>query len=159
MTGTRKLRGPVRVPSNISSQYLTSLLIIAPLLDAGLVIEVEGELTSKPYVDLTLDEMAKFGVRVINHDYRRLSVAPQVYRASNIDVEGDASAASYFAALATLHGARISAQQSWREHAPGGLRVFRALRKTRRPRRAIRRAHRHRRAARARCTASTARST
>jgi len=108
VTGTRKLRGPVRVPSNISSQYLTSLLIVAPLIDAGLVIEVEGELTSKPYVDLTLDEMAKFGVRVINHDYRRLSVAPQVYRASSIDVEGDASAASYFAALATLHGARIS---------------------------------------------------
>ena len=108
VTGTRNLRGPVRVPSNISSQYLTSLLIIAPLLDAGLVIDVEGELTSKPYVDLTLDEMAKFGVRVANHDYRRLAVAPQVYRASDIDVEGDASAASYFAALATLHGARIT---------------------------------------------------
>jgi 3-phosphoshikimate 1-carboxyvinyltransferase len=108
VTGTRSLRGPVRVPSNISSQYLTSLLIIAPLLDAGLVIEVEGDLTSKPYVDLTLDEMAKFGVRVANHDYRRLAVAPQVYRASSIDVEGDASAASYFAALATLHGARIT---------------------------------------------------
>jgi len=106
--GTRHLRGPVRVPSNISSQYLTSLLIIAPLLESGLVIEVEGELTSKPYVDLTLDEMAKFGVRVVNHDYRRLAVAPQVYRASDIDVEGDASAASYFAALATLHGARIT---------------------------------------------------
>ena len=108
VTGTRHLRGPVRVPSDISSQYLTSLLIIAPLLESGLVIEVEGELTSKPYVDLTLDEMAKFGVRVVNHDYRRLAVAPQVYRASDIDVEGDASAASYFAALATLHGARIS---------------------------------------------------
>ena len=108
VTGTRSLRGPVRVPSNISSQYLTSLLIIAPLLDAGLVIEVEGDLTSKPYVDLTLDEMAKFGVRVTNHEYRRLAVAPQVYRASSIDVEGDASAASYFAALATLHGARIT---------------------------------------------------
>jgi 3-phosphoshikimate 1-carboxyvinyltransferase len=106
--GTRNLRGPVRVPSNISSQYLTSLLIIAPLLDAGLVIDVEGDLTSKPYVDLTLDEMAKFGVRVANHEYRRLAVAPQVYRASSIDVEGDASAASYFAALATLHGARIT---------------------------------------------------
>ena len=108
VTGSRNLRGPVRVPSNISSQYLTSLLIIAPLLDAGLIIDVEGELTSKPYVDLTLDEMAKFGVRVVNHDYRRLSVAPQVYRASEIDVEGDASAASYFAALATLHGGRIT---------------------------------------------------
>ncbi len=108
VSGARNLRGPVRVPSNISSQYLTSLLIIAPLLEAGLVIEVEGELTSKPYVDLTLDEMAKFGVRVVNHEYQRLSVAPQAYRASSIDVEGDASAASYFAALATLHGARIT---------------------------------------------------
>jgi 3-phosphoshikimate 1-carboxyvinyltransferase len=45
---------------------------------------------------------------VVNHEYRRLAVAPQVYRASSIDVEGDASAASYFAALATLHGARIT---------------------------------------------------
>jgi 3-phosphoshikimate 1-carboxyvinyltransferase len=108
IAGTRHLRGPVRVPSNISSQYLTSLLIIAPLLESGLVIEVEGDLTSKPYVDLTLDEMAKFDVRAANHDYRRLAVAPQVYRASVIDVEGDASAASYFAALATLHGARIT---------------------------------------------------
>jgi 3-phosphoshikimate 1-carboxyvinyltransferase len=106
--GTRALQGPVRVAGNISSQYLTSLLIIAPLLSRGLEIEVDGELTSKPYVDLTLDEMAKFGVQVDNQDYRRLVVAPQVYRAGNIDVEGDASAASYFAALAVLHGAAIT---------------------------------------------------
>jgi 3-phosphoshikimate 1-carboxyvinyltransferase len=106
--GTRRLRGPVRVPSDISSQYLTSLLIIAPLIDDGLIIDVEGELTSKPYVDLTLDEMAKFGVRVANDTYRKFSVASQPYRAGTIDVEGDASAASYFAALATLHGGRIT---------------------------------------------------
>ena len=106
--GTRRLRGPVRVPSDISSQYLTSLALIAPLIDDGLIIEVEGELTSKPYIDLTLDEMAKFGVRVTNDAYRKLSVASQPYRAGTIDVEGDASAASYFAALATLHGGRIT---------------------------------------------------
>jgi 3-phosphoshikimate 1-carboxyvinyltransferase len=106
--GKRALQGPVRVPGTISSQYLTSLLTIAPLIEGGLAIEVEGELTSKPYVDLTLDEMAKFGVRVQNDDYRRLVVAQQVYRAGRIDVEGDASAASYFAALATLHGASIT---------------------------------------------------
>ena len=105
--GTRALRGPARVPGTISSQYLTSLLTIAPLIEGGLVIEVEGDLTSKPYVDLTLDEMAKFGVQVDNQDYRRLVVPQQTYRAGNIDVEGDASAASYFAALATLHGASI----------------------------------------------------
>lgn len=106
--GTRALRGPVRVPGTISSQYLTSLLIIAPLIEGGLTIEVEGELTSKPYADLTLDEMAKFGVQVENQDYRRFVVRQQPYRAGVIDVEGDASAASYFAALATLHGASIT---------------------------------------------------
>jgi 3-phosphoshikimate 1-carboxyvinyltransferase len=106
--GTRNLRGPVRVPGNISSQYLTSLLTIAPLLEGGLVIEVDGDLTSKPYVDLTLDEMAKFGVEADNQGYQKIVVARQSYRAGVIDVEGDASAASYFAALATLHGARIT---------------------------------------------------
>jgi 3-phosphoshikimate 1-carboxyvinyltransferase len=106
--GTRALRGPARVPGTISSQYLTSLLIVAPLIEGGLTIEVDGELTSKPYVDLTLDEMAKFQVRVDNQDYRRFVVAAQTYTAGEIAVEGDASAASYFAALATLHGARIT---------------------------------------------------
>jgi 3-phosphoshikimate 1-carboxyvinyltransferase len=104
--GTRALRGPARVSGTISSQYLTSLLIIAPLI--GLTIEVDGDLTSKPYLDLTLDEMAKFGVRVDNQGYRKLVVAQQAYRAGTIDVEGDASAASYFAALAVVHGGRIT---------------------------------------------------
>jgi 3-phosphoshikimate 1-carboxyvinyltransferase len=106
--GTRSLKGPARVPGTISSQYLTSLLIVAPLIEGGIVIEVEGELTSKPYADLTLDEMEKFGVRVENQAYRRFEVAQQPYRAGLIDVEGDASAASYFAALATLHGGHIT---------------------------------------------------
>jgi len=106
--GNRDLRGPVRVPGNISSQYLSSLMTIAPLLERGLTIEVEGELTSKPYVDLTLDEMAKFGARVKHEDYRRLVVSSGGYQAGIIDVEGDASGASYFAALATLHGGRIT---------------------------------------------------
>lgn len=107
VTGSRSLRGPVQVPSDISSQYLTSLLIIAPLLSGGLTIQVAGKLTSKPYVDLTLDEMAKFGVQVDNRDYGELRVAPQPYRARELGVEGDASAASYFAALATLHGSHV----------------------------------------------------
>ncbi len=108
VSGTRAWRGPARVPGTISSQYLTSLLIVAPLIEGGLTIEVNGDLTSKPYVDLTLDEMAKFGVVVDNRDYRRFVVPPKTYVAGDIAVEGDASAASYFAALATLHGARIT---------------------------------------------------
>jgi 3-phosphoshikimate 1-carboxyvinyltransferase len=107
VTGSAELRGPARVPSDISSQYLTSLLIIAPLLANGLTIQVAGKLTSKPYVDLTLDEMAKFGVQVDNRDYGELRVARQPYRARELGVEGDASAASYFAALATLHASKV----------------------------------------------------
>jgi len=106
--GTRGLRGPARVSGTISSQYLTSLLIIAPLIEGGLTIEVDGDLTSKPYLDLTLDEMAKFGASVDNQGYRRLVVAQQPYSAGTIAVEGDASAASYFAALATLHESRVT---------------------------------------------------
>lgn len=108
VTGSTALHGPVQVPSDISSQYLTSLLIIAPLLRNGLTIQVAGKLTSKPYVDLTLDEMAKFGVTVDNRDYSELRVAHQPYEARDLGVEGDASAASYFAALATLHGGKVS---------------------------------------------------
>jgi 3-phosphoshikimate 1-carboxyvinyltransferase len=106
--GTWDLRGPVRVPGTMSSQYLSSLLTIAPLLERGLTIEVDGELTSKPYVDLTLDEMSKFNAQVHNENYRRLVVSATGYRPGIIDVEGDASAASYFAALATLHGGSIT---------------------------------------------------
>jgi len=73
--GTRALRGPARVSGTISSQYLTSLLIVAPLIEGGLTVEVDGELTSKPYLDLTLDEMAKFGVHVDNQRYQKLVVA------------------------------------------------------------------------------------
>jgi 3-phosphoshikimate 1-carboxyvinyltransferase len=108
VNGKRQLRGPVRVSGTISSQYLTSLLIIAPIIEGGLIIEVEGDLTSKPYLDLTLDEMNKFGVEVENQGYRKLIVRPQTYKAGELPVEGDASAASYFAALATLNGGRIS---------------------------------------------------
>jgi 3-phosphoshikimate 1-carboxyvinyltransferase len=124
VTGTTGLAGPVQVPSDISSQYLTSLLIIAPLLPGGLTVKVAGKLTSKPYVDLTLDEMAKFGVQVDNHDYSELRVAPQAYRARELSVEGDASAASYFAALATLHGGRVKLQNLGRSTRQGDYAFF-----------------------------------
>ena len=124
VTGTSHLSGPVQVPSDISSQYLTSLLIIAPLLSGGLTVKVAGKLTSKPYVDLTLDEMAKFGVQVDNRDYTELRVPPQAYRARELSVEGDASAASYFAALATLHGGRVKFQNLGRSTRQGDYAFF-----------------------------------
>jgi 3-phosphoshikimate 1-carboxyvinyltransferase len=117
--GSRDLAGPVRVPSDMSSQYLTSLLVVAPLLREGLGIEVEGELASRPYVDLTLQEMARFGVEVENRGYRALRVPAAAYRPSTLAVEGDASAASYFAAIATLHGGRVELENLGRSTLQG----------------------------------------
>ncbi len=107
------IRGPesfghsVRMQGDVSSQFFSALLQIAPLIPDGLEIDVRGELVSRPYVDITLHEMRKFGVEVENRDYRKFIVRPQRYRSGARKVEGDASAASYFAALAVIHGGRV----------------------------------------------------
>ncbi len=99
--------GQVSVPGNVSSQFLSGLLLSAPYTRMGLVIEVTGNLVSKPYIDLTIATMAQFGVSVRNHEYVRFEVAPGGYKAGRIDIEPDASAASYFFAAAAITGGRV----------------------------------------------------
>lgn len=101
--------GEVSIRGNISSQFLTALLMAAPLAGDDLSIRVEGELVSKPYIDITLHTMALFGVQVENHDYQRFVVrAGQSYRSpGEIMVEGDASSASYFLAAAAIAGGTV----------------------------------------------------
>lgn len=96
--------GEVSIKGNISSQYLTALLMIAPLFKGDTTIKVEGELVSKPYIDITLDTMAKFGVTVTNSQYRSFEIqGGLVYQSpGEIMVEGDASSASYFLAAAAI---------------------------------------------------------
>lgn len=91
-----------------SSQYFSALMLIAPLLPNGLRIDVDGELVSKPYIDITIREMLKFGVSVENNGYHSFIVHPQTYSPVDLVVEGDASAASYFSALATIHGGEVT---------------------------------------------------
>ena len=80
------IRGPgtfnrsVRMKGDVSSQFFSALLQVAPVLPDGLQIHVEGDLVSKPYIDITLNEMRKFGVQVENDNYRKFVVAPQRYR-------------------------------------------------------------------------------
>lgn len=109
-------RRPIRVRGDVSSQFLTALLLAAPLLgtpaDAGgapLVIEVEGELISKPYVEITLALMARFGVEVARDGWLRFTVpAGARYRSpGTVHVEGDASAASYFLAAGAIGGGPV----------------------------------------------------
>jgi 3-phosphoshikimate 1-carboxyvinyltransferase len=103
---------PIRVRGDVSSQFLTALLLGLPLVsDAGPVtIEVEGELTSKPYIEITLNLLARFGILVKRDGWARFTI-PQGsrYRSpGDIHVEGDASSASYFVALGAIaaHGGR-----------------------------------------------------
>jgi 3-phosphoshikimate 1-carboxyvinyltransferase len=97
--------GRTRIKGTTSSQFLTGLLLAAPLSTKPLEIEVEGELTSKPYVDITVLLMERFGVPIRRDGYRLFLVEPSTYQSPGaIAVEGDASSASYFLAFGALGG-------------------------------------------------------
>ncbi len=98
--------GQVTVDGSISSQFLTALLMVAPLLTADSEIRIEGELVSKPYIDITLALMSRFGVEVENKQYQCFVVkgGQQYQSPGKWLVEGDASSASYFLAAAAIGG-------------------------------------------------------
>jgi 3-phosphoshikimate 1-carboxyvinyltransferase len=100
--------GSVSVRGNISSQYLTALLICAPYAESPLHIHVEGDLISAPYILLTLDVMKHFGVEVKHSDLMNFYVPKGVYKSpGDYMVEGDASSASYPLAAATIAGGKV----------------------------------------------------
>ena len=102
---TRLQGGRATVSGAISSQFLSALLMAAPYARHDVVLEVQDTLVSVPYVDLTLDIMARFGVEVAHDDYRLFRIpGRQVYAARDYAIEGDASSASYFWGLAALLG-------------------------------------------------------
>ena len=100
----------VSIDGSISSQFLTAILMIAPLLKTDTNIEIEGELVSKPYIDITLNIMSRFGVEVQNNDYQSFTVkGNQSYQSvEKYMVEGDASSASYFLAAGAIKGGEIN---------------------------------------------------
>ena len=104
-----KCKRSLKIKGSVSSQFLTALLMALPLTGEAFEIEVEGVLISRPYIDITLNLMAKFGVQVANEDYRRFRLpAVARYRAPQVvQVEGDASSASYFLAAGLLGGEAV----------------------------------------------------
>jgi 3-phosphoshikimate 1-carboxyvinyltransferase len=93
----------------VSSQFLTALLLALPLVaaDRSLVVEVDGELISRPYVEITLNLLARFGIAVERDGWQRFTI-PQGSRyrtPGTIHVEGDASSASYFVAAGAIAAA------------------------------------------------------
>lgn len=101
--------GDVAVDGSVSSQFLTALLMTAPLAQQDTHIHIKGELVSKPYIDITLHLMKTFGVDVSHDDYRVFHIAGgQTYRSpGDYLVEGDASSASYFLAAAAIKGGTV----------------------------------------------------
>ena len=100
------INGPIKIRGDISSQFLTSLLMAMPLTKKEVVIEIEGDLISKPYIDITLNLMARFGIHVKKIDWKHFVIPGSSSYASpgEIFVEGDASSASYFLAAGALAG-------------------------------------------------------
>ncbi len=100
--------GTVHVRGNISSQYLTALLISGPYCKQPLHVIVDGDLISKPYIDLTIDIMRRFGILVDNMNYQEFKVPQGVYVSpGDLDIEGDASSASYPLAGAAITGGTV----------------------------------------------------
>ena len=103
--GTGLHGGETTMDGSISSQFLTSLLLAAPLAASPVTVRIVNELVSKPYIDITLDIMHRFGIEVVNHDYRRFDVPNGAYRSpGQCLVEGDASSATYFLAAGAIRG-------------------------------------------------------
>jgi 3-phosphoshikimate 1-carboxyvinyltransferase len=94
--------GTARMPGGISSQYFSALLLAAPCTEKGITVEVDGDLKSKPYIEVTAQAMNAFGASMSRDDFRRFEVKPGAYRATTYAVEPDASAASYFFAAAAV---------------------------------------------------------
>ena len=101
--------GAVSIRGNLSSQYLTAILLSAPLARQDTVVDVIGELVSKPYVDMTVAVMRRFGVSVESEGYRQFRIpGNQGYQSPGAAlVEGDASSASYFLAAAAIKGGAV----------------------------------------------------
>ncbi len=96
--------GSVLLEANISSQFLSAMLIVGCLGNTGLEIEVLGELAAKPYIEMTIRMMNDFGVKVENNDFRKFKVPAQRYVGHDYQIEPDVSNACYFWAMAVLTG-------------------------------------------------------
>jgi 3-phosphoshikimate 1-carboxyvinyltransferase len=135
-SGKIDLTKQVRVRGDVSSQYLTALLMALPLLRSPTPIRIEvlGELISKPYIAITTNLMAKFGVHVENNQWQSFTIPAHTdstvgpYSSpGNFVVEGDASSASYFLALGALGNGPVIVRGAGRDSIQGDIAFARAL--------------------------------
>lgn len=110
--------GEINLNTSVSSQYLTALLITGPRFEKGLKISLLGQQVSSSYIDITINEMRRRGY-VPSQRHLGYWIPPGEYGGGEVQIEGDASAASYFAALATLHGSSVTFQNLGSESRQG----------------------------------------
>ena len=113
--------GRVAVSGDVSSQFLSGLLLAGPAMRNGLEVTLSTPLVSAPYVDLTVSAMTAFGARVDRPAEDRFTVAPTGYRGTHYLVEPDASAASYLLAAAAITGGRVRVDRLTRRSAQGDI--------------------------------------
>jgi 3-phosphoshikimate 1-carboxyvinyltransferase len=101
--------GDVKIPGNFSSQFISSLLISAPLTEKGINLSIEGNLVSKPYLDATIATMRKFGVTVQTLiPYKRYNISPQIYKKATFTVPIDFSSLALLLSATVLNGEEIT---------------------------------------------------
>jgi 3-phosphoshikimate 1-carboxyvinyltransferase len=119
--------GVTSVAGDRSSQFLSGLLMAAPYAKDSVMIHVTGELQSKPFVDMTLKLMQDFGVSVERDGYASFTVHPQIYKARDYLIEGDAMAAGYFWAAAAITGGRVKVTNIGSDSVQGDKRLTNVL--------------------------------
>lgn len=121
--------GKVSIDGSVSSQFLTAVLMAAPLFAGRTEIHITGELVSKPYIEITLDIMQKFGVIVTHNQYKSFVIeGGQHYQApGEFMVEGDASSASYFLAAGAIKGGRVQVNGVGKTSVQGDIRFAEVL--------------------------------
>jgi 3-phosphoshikimate 1-carboxyvinyltransferase len=121
--------GFAEVKGDVSSQFLSGLLMALPCSRERTTIEVHGVLVSEPYVSMTLSVMEAFGVTIDNHNDRRFDINPGQYRGRDYAIEPDATAASYFFALAAITGGSVTVEGLGYSSIQGDLRFVDILEK------------------------------
>ena len=122
--------GRVTVAGDRSSQFLSALLMVAPYAQGETTVKVTGELQSKPFIDMTVGLMERFGVQVGRESYATFTVAPGVYAPQELTVEGDAMSAGYFWAAAAVTGGRVRVTNLGSSSLQGDRRIIEVLAET-----------------------------
>jgi len=120
----------VQIQGNLSSQYISALLILAPRLPHGLTLKIEGKLTSKPYVEMTLYLMNKFFIQTPKKaPGRTLKILHQNYQPTTLTIEADVSSASYFFGLAAITGKTITVKNIFSKTLQPDIQILKHLKK------------------------------